>query len=728
MNYWTWIFLIILFPFLLNAQNEENLDVLYRWAEYTDLDNALYHHYAKEAFKLCDKRESEIAKLKTKEDWIKRQTKVRKTLLKLVGPFPEKTPLNSRVTGTLKGDDFYVEKLIYESRPNFYVSAALFIPDNLKEKAPAVIFPNGHTNISYRHSFYQKTIINMVKKGFIVLTFDPVGQGERVQYFDPDLNKSVVGGPTMEHSYAGMQCLLNGSSMANFEIWDGIRAVDYLFTRPEVDTKRIAITGISGGGTQSAYIGAIDERIYISAPECFITSSRRLFQSWAPQDGEQSIFHGLLNGIDHADFIEIRAPKPTLQITTTRDFFNIQGARETEQEAKKVYAAYGAEENFKRAEDDAPHTITAKNSATKYAFFEKHFNMPYDTSFNQVKYFTLEELNSTKTGQISTSLGGETVFSINKKLAEKNLRKIIEDRSNNVDHLRKVITEAKELSGYRKPEGIEDVVFTGRYHREGYTIDKYFIPGEDGDYPIPFLLFIPKENKGDPILYLNSDGKKKDAGIGGTIEKLVMQGHIVLAPDLVGIGELYPSYNTWEKLSSNLGYDPGKLWHSPLVIGRSIVGIHAGDIERLVIFLKKYSGLSADKIIGLAKGNCVPALLHANAFEKSFSEIILINGLISYSSVVMNRFYYGDAVPPFVYGALSGYDLSDIAAANAPIKLTLIDAFDQLKNRANKDLVDSEYQFVKNTYSKLNAIDNFTVQYSDENHSVDDILVSALKN
>ena len=236
MNIKLFLFSILLFPVLLYSQQKENFDVLDHWAEYTDLSNALYHHYAKEAFRLIDKRESEIAKLKTREDWEKRQKYVKETLLKMVGPFPEKTPLNARVTGTLKRADYKVEKLIYESRPNFYVSAALFIPNKLKGKTPAIIYPIGHTNIAYRSPHYQKTIINMVKKGFIVLTYDPIGQGERMQYFDADSNKSVVGGSTMEHSYAGMQCLLNGSSMASYEIWDGIRAVDYLFTRQEVDT------------------------------------------------------------------------------------------------------------------------------------------------------------------------------------------------------------------------------------------------------------------------------------------------------------------------------------------------------------------------------------------------------------------------------------------------------------------------------------------------------------
>src|SRR5690606_6078198 len=153
---------------------------------------------------------------------------------------------------------------------------------------------------------------------------DPVGQGERLEYFDPKTGKSSVGGPTIEHSYPGAQAFVTGSSQARYMIWDGIRGVDYLLSRKEVDSDRIGITGRSGGGTQSAYIAAFDERIKAAAPENYITSFTRLFQSIGPQDAEQNFPSGIISGLDHADLLSVRAPKPGLMITTTRDMFSIQ--------------------------------------------------------------------------------------------------------------------------------------------------------------------------------------------------------------------------------------------------------------------------------------------------------------------------------------------------------------------------------------------------------------------
>ncbi len=149
-----------------------------------------------------------------------------------------------------------------------------------------------------------------------------------------------------EHSYPGAQCFISGYSPAKHFIWDGIRGIDVLVSRPEVDADRIGITGISGGGTSTTYISAFDDRIAAAAPECFITNYYYLFKSEGPQDSEQNLFGLIHHGLDHPDFLELWAPKPTLIMSTTRDFFSIQGARETFQEAGKALYCPGSSRQF----------------------------------------------------------------------------------------------------------------------------------------------------------------------------------------------------------------------------------------------------------------------------------------------------------------------------------------------------------------------------------------------
>lgn len=291
------------------------------WILYQNNNQALYKIITNEAFTLLEQRELNIKNLSTKADWTIYQNELKSKFGSSLAKF-QKTALNAKVTGKLERETFTVEKIVFESHPGFYVTAALFIPKNLTKPAPAVIYCSGHTELGFRSDVYQRVMMNLVEKGFVVFAFDPVGQGERLQYIDPQTGKSKVGGPTTEHSYAGIQTLLTGTSLSDYFIWDGVRAIDYLETRKEVDAKRIGITGRSGGGTQSALIAAYDDRIYAAAPECYITSFKRLLQSIGPQDAEQNPYHFIKNGMDHADFLHIRAPKPALMLTTTHDFFS----------------------------------------------------------------------------------------------------------------------------------------------------------------------------------------------------------------------------------------------------------------------------------------------------------------------------------------------------------------------------------------------------------------------
>jgi len=370
--------------FLIPIQAQDDVDLFNYWKYYSDSENSLYKYFCSVAFEQLESRNSDISRLKTKSDWEERQSIVRKKLSEVMGPFPEKTPLNIRITGVIQKEGYRVEKLIYESLPGYFVTSALFIPDNLEGKAPAILNPIGHSPLSFRRDVYQHTIINLVQKGFIVFAYDPIGQGERLQYYDIELGKSRFP-PNHEHSYPGALCFISGYSPAKHFTWDGIRGIDVLLSRPEVDPDRLGITGISGGGTSTTFITTFDDRIRAAAPECFITNYNYLFRSEGPQDSEQNLFGLISKGLDHPDFIELWAPKPTLIMSTTRDFFSIQGARETFQEARMAYAALGAEGNLQMTEDDFGHGFTRKNREAMYAFFQKHLNNPGDPSDHEVQ-------------------------------------------------------------------------------------------------------------------------------------------------------------------------------------------------------------------------------------------------------------------------------------------------------------------------------------------------------
>ena len=698
---------IILFFFIhgitVYAQNELNV-IKDSWLEHSDSPNALYHYLTDQANEFLQDRQDKIAKLSGLEDWQKWQSKIRLTLNEIAGPFPEKTPLNAKTVRIIEKPDFRVEHIIYESVPGFYVTSSLYLPKGIKKgkKAPAVIYCSGHTVEGYRSDVYQHVILNLVMKGFIVFAFDPVGQGERLEYYDPKTGKSTVGGPTKEHSYPGAQAFLTGGSQAHYMIWDGIRAVDYLFTRKEVDNKRIGITGRSGGGTQSAYISAFDDRIYAAAPENYLTNYKRLLQTIGPQDAEQNMFNIIARGLDHPDFLIVRAPKPSLMITTTRDMFSIQGAMETEREVKKIYRSYGQEDSFLRAEDDAPHASTVKNREAMYAFFQKHLNNPGNQEDEEIIPLTKDEMRVTEAGQVSVSLGGETVFSLNRKIAEDLAAGLNLSRKNPSVFLPEVISSSKRLSGFRDPDEVAEPVFAGRLQKENYAIEKYFIKGE-GNYIIPYLLFKPDNPGNKVMIFLHPGSKTAEAAPGGVLEKFINQGITVLAPDLLGIGEMGPGIFRGDAYFDGSSHN---LWYAAMLAGRSITGIRAGDVVMLLRMIKKSYG--EKEIVGCAVNELAPVMLHSAAFEKSFDNVVLIQPYMSFMSLVMSRFYDPVLIQGTVPGALTAYDLPDLAATLSPRKLLIAGITDGNRQRI-ADVENSGISFIRSVYKNKNSEGNFKI-------------------
>jgi hypothetical protein len=687
------------------AQNQYDF-IREEWLQFTDAPNSLYHYMAGQAYEYLASRSSEISRIKDLDGWKKRQEYVRKTLLDIVGPFPSKTPLNPVVTRVIKRDTIRIEHILFESQPGFIVSSSLFIPGNLKKnaKAPAIIYCSGHSEDGYRSSVYQHVILNLVKKGFVVFAFDPVGQGERLEYFDPKTGKSIVGGPTTEHSYPGTQAFITGSSQARYMIWDGIRAVDYLLTRKEVDPARIGITGRSGGGTQSAYIAAMDDRILAAAPECYLTTFTRLFQTMGNQDAEQNLFNEICRGLDLADLIEVRAPKPELMITTTRDIFNIQGAIETEREASVIYKAYAKPECFARAEDDTTHASTRKNREAMYAFFQKFLNNPGNPVDEAVKILAQDEIRVTAAGQVSVSPGSETVFSLNKKEALKLEDRLTAFRSSPDNYSEKVIESAMRLSGYKPPSLNDEPVFAGRHRKSGYVVEKYFVKGE-GPYIIPYILMIPEGKCKGGILYLNPDGKSADASETGSIVWLVRHGYAVLSPDIIGTGETGPGIFKGDAYIEGGSHN---LFYAAVLTGRSLVGIKASDVVKLGSVLK--NKLSISEIQGIALRELSPVLVYAAAFDRSISGIALIEPYSSYMSMVLNRFYISAFVPGAVPGALKEYDLPDLEASLAPRVLMMCGVTDGNAKKADREAIDSDLAIIRKVYKDQGAEKNLVIR------------------
>ncbi|TMU50708.1 alpha/beta hydrolase family protein [Flagellimonas algicola] len=657
--------LFILSP--IQAQ-EEDIGFFDYWASYSDLENSLYKHFSNLAYSKLEERKRAIGNLKTQEDWLKRQALAKKQLMEIVGPFPDKSPLNAKITGVLKKDGYRIEKIIYESMPDYYVTGALYLPDDAKDNTPAIFYACGHSLEGFRAPMYQHIIINLVKKGFIVFTIDPMGQGERYNYWNHHTGQFKFKIPDHEHSYAGAQCLISGYSTGNYFIWDVLRGIDYMLTRKEVDGSRLGMTGRSGGGNLTAYLGALDDRILATAPECYITSYEFLYRSIGPQCAEQNLYQLVDKGLDHADFIEIRAPKPTMVIATTRDFFSIQGTRETFDEAQKMYTTLNAANNLTLVEDDDRHTSTKKNREAMYAFFQKELNNPGSREDLEVGIPSVEELKVSKTGQLISSNYGRTIFDLNRDKVEEQNSRLQKFRRERKNHISESIANAKALSGFIKPRDYEEAIFSGRHVTSERILEKYLITGS-GDYKVPAILLKPKNHAKDEIIvYFDTKGMEHAIDQDTLVPAILQDGYSILLADLPGMGILGPGYLKGDSYIGETSYNQ---WFGAMLVGKSFVGLRAEDMLRLVHFAKNHVQ-GTPKVSAIAVGPIGAELLHAAAFDKTLGRVGLVSPFLSYYDIATTQSYDPSLISFTVPGALKAYDLPDLMASIYPRNIKIV--------------------------------------------------------
>ena len=318
-------------------------------------------------------------------------------------------PLNPRITGRIDAGSYTIDKIIFESLPGFFVTANLYRPQTTG-RHPAVLVQCGHTQEGKPEP--QRLAANLALKGFVVLTFDPIGQGEREQTYSPELDAPAAGWSVNEHLQAGAQCILSGRSVARYFIWDAKRALDYLLSRPDVDAARVGATGCSGGGALTTFIGALDSRLKAVVPSNFINSYRVLFVGPNP-DSEMSFPELLARGLDTADFVELAAPTPWLIQATEQDYFTPAGARLVYDEARRWYGLYGAEEKLRFFVGPGPHGTPLECREGIYDWLIHWLNGGQGDAREQpVKVYTSRELMATRTGRVADEPGSRKLYEI----------------------------------------------------------------------------------------------------------------------------------------------------------------------------------------------------------------------------------------------------------------------------------------------------------------------------
>jgi dienelactone hydrolase len=613
--------------------------------------NAAYQRYLQAEVAAATARRTALYEtLKTPDAIAARNQKLREFFVAQLGGFPERTPLNPQIVGRREFADYYVEKILFESRPQHYVTALMFLPTT-KPPYPCSIVPCGHT--ADGKAGYQRIGALLARSGIAALVYDPIGQGERYQILDE------AGKPwarsTSEHTAVGIGSILVGRNTASYRIWDGMRAIDYVTSRADVDATKIGCTGISGGGTLTEYLMALDDRIVAAAPGCAINTFARKVSGAKAGDAEQNIFGQVAFGFDHADYANLRVPRPTLFLCATRDFVDILGSWDVYREAKRTYTRFGFAERVDLVEADEEHGFTSplRVASTRWM---RRWLLGIDDAVTEPPYepLTGDDVRCTPRGQVQLRPGARSVMDFNLEAAAAARRRELWQPENRAEALATVRVRIGARPSAEIPA--PQVESRGTLDRDGRQVEKLVLTPVGG-IPLPALLFRPAKKASRFVVYLHAEGKHADAAIRGPIEQLVADGAAVLAVDLRACGE------TGTGGSGSASYFDVITTY---LLGRSLVGGRVDDLLGAVKYLIDQEIKNGAPLELIAVGSLTVPALHAAALEpKLFSKVTLRGGLKSWLDVVRDPTLPGQTAN-IVHGALLDYDLTDLAASLPP--------------------------------------------------------------
>jgi len=639
------------------ARAQSGPSVLYR-----DYSRCLPDYLRALAESAYRRRNDEIAKLTSPGAIRDRQQWATHTFWKLIGGMPERTPLNARTAGSFEREGYRLEKVIYESQPNFFISANLYIPTTGRPPYPGVLFQMGHTTNGKAGALYQRCCQGLVRLGYLVLGFDPMGQGERTYYPGPEPFRTRVGADE-EHTRPGRQMLLKGDTSTRLQLWDSVRSLDYLASHPLVDPKRLASTGQSGGGTNTMLLAAVDDRLAAAAVSCGITENFACANFNPPgstDDAEQNFIGSGPAGFDRWDMLYPLAPKPLLVCASDRDFFGtyspnyISSGTEEFAKLKRVYETLGHADRIAWFGTPLPHGLAYDMRLKIYNWFGRW--LKGDNTAITEEPPTAPEQDSQlfvcESGSVVQSLHSETPFSLNRN---------------------RVVAKTKEplerlLSLDRPPQGPATTLSRASFARTRIEALEF---ASAPNVWIPAWFFQPEHAESSKAVLIVVEPSGRSSWHEGELyDKLAAEGFAVCAPDLRGIGDTTPEFgHAAARHARAHNSDEEWAWAS-MILGKPLAGQRVNDILAIVQGLRARPDLNGKQLFIAARGFLTVPALFAAAVEPGIAGLYLQQGLTSFADIVATEDYHLQ-FSDFVPSILLHTDLPEIAESVTPRRIVL---------------------------------------------------------
>ncbi|MDO7848294.1 acetylxylan esterase [Hymenobacter sp. M29] len=598
---------------------------------------------------------------------------VRARFRRVLGPLPTtRTPLRAQVTGQLARAGFRIEKVIYESTPNHHVTANLYVPAGAG-RWPAVLFPCGHEAEGKATVSYQQTAMLFALNGFAVLVPDPVSQGERMQLTDA-AGKPLTRGGTTEHTLLNAQAALVGRTLPAAELWDNVRSLDYLASRPEVDTARLGCLGNSGGATQTAYLMAFDPRLKAAALCSYVAAGERNLELTGPADGCVMLPGAGRARLDLADWPIMFAPKPLRILAGRYDFVDYTQIQAVQAEALRVYMALGKFERISMFTYDDGHGISKPKRADAVVWFRRWLGEAAGEPVveGNLPVSTAKELQCTATGQVNTSFAKEENLSAFYQAEAKRLAKSRPAFESTETHSAltwplgwDVVTRYHPLIYPKRPSTFVRAEARDTLRRTGLALQKLILRG-DTHLPLPALLLtsdqLPDAERRTLICF-SDRGKAALADSTAWLRSLQSQYTTVLLVDLRGHGETADPAAALDPKYYNREYRPALIG---LHLGQSLLAQRVEDVYMLLQYCTVTRRASGPVDLYADGRTSALVALHAAVLAPGpgpgIQQVKLRALPASYQSQLATptaRDTYSDALP----GVLRYYDVPDLVRA-----------------------------------------------------------------
>ncbi|NJD03670.1 MAG: hypothetical protein FIA99_13995 [Ruminiclostridium sp.] len=605
--------------------------------------------------------------IKSTEELEARRKYISEKLIEAIGGLPlNAASLNPKITGTIECDGFRIEKVIYESRPKTYVTANLYIPNDVAGPRGAVLFLCGHHTQGKHVDEYQIVCRYLVRAGLVVLSQDPIGHGERFSYYEDSIKDTTVIPGSREHDYAGNQCWPLGDSLARYFVHDAMRGVDYLRTRPEVDPDKIGVTGNSGGGTQTCLMMLCDPRIAAAAPGTFLASQKGIAKAALLADAEQ-IWPGMTAlGFEHEDILISMASRPVLVLAATSDYFPIEATRRSVDRTRRFWEMYGKEDCLELFEDDCTHMYSRVMAKKAAEFFSLHLPGSQSPPANgSIEPIEPSMLWCTKSGQINGEIEGARIVYDENCTRLKNIEK---QRDNIFDPERR-----KKALAWLKGQ-----VFCQRLQCE--LNPRHYITFQINDLLVQkSFWWTQKElpNCGLTFRDYRFAGKRLpvtiadwDGGAGRLqphmkwIREICSAGRAVMVLDVSGVGNIMPGPLIRDNPSAYY-MEIFKLAHDLMWLGDSMAAMRTYDVIRALDAIELFKGIDADDIRLYAHGAQGIYAGLAAVLDKRVKSITAEEGVESIAdftgSLHYDQYCYQyDAMGIILPGMLKYFDLPDL--------------------------------------------------------------------